>query len=102
MDKKMMGGTLLIRTSGDRSNVEISGTKADILFNWTALTHQICKTAGIPPIALAAMLPQLVSDYQQHSLKDEVRMERKAEVYEIIKGAFYRSISGAYVPGPAV
>ena len=62
MDKNVRGGTLLISTIGNRSNVEISGTKADILFNWTALPHQICKTAGIPPIALAAMLPQLVRD----------------------------------------
>lgn len=75
MDKNVRGGTLLISTIGNRSNVEISGTNWDILFNWTALTNKICKVIGIPPIDLAAMLPQLVSYYQHNDFKSEVRTE---------------------------
>ena len=52
MDRNVRGGTLLIRTVGDQSEVEVSGTRMDIIFNWTALTNQICQTIGVPPIAL--------------------------------------------------
>lgn len=44
MDGNIRGGTLLIRTAGDQSEVEVSGTRMDIIFNWTALTNQICQT----------------------------------------------------------
>ena len=57
MDGNIRGGTLLIRTVGDQSEVEVSGTRMDIIFNWTALTNQICQTIGAPPIALAAITP---------------------------------------------
>ncbi len=66
MDTNVRGGTLLIRTAGDQS--------MDIIFNWTALTNQICQTIGAPPIALAAMLPGLISDYQRNALKYEIKM----------------------------
>ena len=48
MDRNVRGGTLLIKTTGDQSEVEISGSSADIMFNWTALTHQVSKTLNIP------------------------------------------------------
>ena len=69
MDRNVRGGTLLIRTAGDQSEVEISGASADIIFNWTALTHQVSKALNVPP-----MLPHLVSDYQRTALKYEIRM----------------------------
>ena len=78
MDTNVRGGTLLIRTAGDQSEVEVSGTRMDIIFNWTALTNHICQTIGAPPIALAAMLPGLISDYQRNALKYEIKMEGKA------------------------
>ena len=71
---KTRGGKLSITTQGDRSQVEVAGTPVDIIFNWTALTNQVCKTLGVPPIALAAMLPQMVSEYQGTALKSEMRM----------------------------
>lgn len=74
MDRNVRGGTLLIRTAGDQSEVEISGASADIIFNWTALTHQVSKALNVPLVALAAMLPHLVSDYQRTALKYEIRM----------------------------
>lgn len=74
MDKHVRGGTLLVRTAGDQSEMEISGNLADIMFNWTALTYQVSKALNIPPIALAAMLPQMVSDYQRTALKYEIKM----------------------------
>ena len=77
MDRNVRGGTLLIRTAGDQSEVEVSGTRMDIIFNWTALTNQICQTIGLPPIVLAAMLPGLISDYQRNVLKCEIKMEGK-------------------------
>lgn len=49
MDRNVRGGTLLIKTTGDQPEVEISGSSADIMFNWTALTHQVSKTLNIPP-----------------------------------------------------
>ena len=74
MDRNVRGGTLLIKTTGDQSEVEISGSSADIMFNWTALTYQVSEALNIPPIALAAMLPQMVSDYQRTALKYEIKM----------------------------
>ena len=53
MDRNVRGGTLLIRTAGDQSEVEISGASADIIFNWTALTHQVSKALNVPLVALA-------------------------------------------------
>lgn len=76
MDRNVRGGILLIRTAGDQSEVEVSGTPRDIMFNWTALTHQVSKALNIPPIALAGMLPGLLQDYQSHALKYEVKMGR--------------------------
>ena len=78
MEGKIRGGILLIRTVGNQSEVEVSGTRMDIIFNWTALTNQICQTIGAPPTALAAMLPRLSSDYQHNALKCEIKMEGKA------------------------
>ena len=60
MNRSVRGGTLLIRTAGDQSEVEISGNSADIMFNWTALTYQVSEALNIPPIALDAMLPQKI------------------------------------------
>lgn len=68
----------MIRTAGDGSEVEISGTAQDIMFNWTALTNQVCKTFNIPPALLAMSMPQMIRDYQQHALKYEIKMEGKA------------------------
>ena len=71
---KTRGGKLSITTQGDRSQVEVAGTPVDIIFNWTALTYQVSEALNIPPIALAAMLPQMVSDYQRTALKYEIKM----------------------------
>lgn len=73
---KRKKGTLSITTDGEQSQVQISGTPADIMFNWTALTHQVSETLGIEPVALAVGLPQLVSDYKRTiSAKNGVKME---------------------------
>ena len=74
MDRNVRGGTLLIRTAGDQSEVEVSGTRMDIIFNWTALTNQICQTIGVPPIALAAMMTGLISDYKRNALNCKIKM----------------------------
>ncbi|MCI8538275.1 MAG: hypothetical protein HFF18_06375 [Oscillospiraceae bacterium] len=79
MDKNIRGGTLLIRTAGEQSNVEISGTRTDIIFNWTALTNQICQTIGLSPLALAVMMPEMISDYRRNAIKCEIKMEGKAD-----------------------
>lgn len=76
MSGRVRGGTLFIKTTGDQSEAEISGTPRDIMFNWIALTHQVSKALNIPPIALAGMLPGLLQDYQSHALKYEVKMGR--------------------------
>lgn len=68
----------MIRTVGDSSEVEISGTAQDIMFNWTALTNQVCKTFDIHPALLAMSMSQMIRDYQQHALKYEIKVEGKA------------------------
>lgn len=78
MEKEVIGGTLFIKTTGDSSEVAVEGTRRDILFNWTALTNQICKTLGTSPALLAVAMPHMIRDYQQHSLKYEIKMEGKA------------------------
>ena len=78
MSGKIRGGTLLIKTAGDQSEVEISGTPSDIMFNWLAITDQVSKSLDIPPIALAGMLPGLLQDYLSRALKYEVRMGKMA------------------------
>lgn len=65
MEEKTKRGVLAIRSDGSQSKVEINGTPADILFNWIALTCQVCQVLKIPELALAGMLPQMVADYSR-------------------------------------
>ena len=60
---------LYIETGTETSHVEIIGTRQDILFNWTALTHQICRKLGYSPLQLSLMLPGLIDGYQRNALK---------------------------------
>lgn len=43
----------------------IVGNKKDMVFNWTAITSQVCKELGIPPILLAASMPSMVQEYDK-------------------------------------
>lgn len=78
MEKEVRRGTLFIKTTGDSSEVAVEGTCRDIMFNWIALTNQICKTLGTSPALLAMAMPHMIRDYQQHALKCEIKMEGKA------------------------
>lgn len=40
------------------------GSRKDLVFNWTAITSQVCKELGIPPFLLAAAMPDMVRDYE--------------------------------------
>lgn len=75
MNNMIRGGKLCIETNGDRSTVEIAGTPSDLLFNWTALTYQICKSLHTDPLSLALVMPGMLRDYEQKQLKDS-KMER--------------------------
>ena len=66
-------GALSIRTDGDRSEVRISWSNNDILFNWVALTHQVCKSLNVSPILLAASMPGAIADYLTHDFNYETR-----------------------------
>jgi len=71
MDYKR-GGKLSISTNGDEAAVEIAGTGTDILFNWTALTYQVCREMGISPVILAASMPHMIADYERRQLNYSV------------------------------
>lgn len=60
-------------TEKDGPQTRILGNKADLLFNWTAITSQVCKELGIPPFLLAATMPDMVRDYDK-SLKGMTRI----------------------------
>ena len=67
------GGVLSIRTDGDRSDVVVGGTKEGVLFNWVALTHQVCKSLNVSPVLLAASMPGAIADYLTHDFNYETR-----------------------------
>lgn len=69
MQGKVRSGKLSIETHGSESTAEISGCGEDIIFNWIALTNQICKALHIPPAALAVSMPGMVADYERRDLK---------------------------------
>ncbi len=73
-----MNGRLCIESSGLQSKVEVQGKPSDIMFNWVALTHTICKDLGMPPLALAGMLPTLIEDYQKKALKGSTQIDLSA------------------------
>lgn len=52
-------------TEKDGPQMRILGDKADLLFNWTAITSQVCKELGIPPFLLAATMPDMIRDYDK-------------------------------------
>jgi len=56
---------LWIETNGEQANAEICGTPAEIMFNWAALTNQICLKLHLSPTQLAFMLPGLLGRYQR-------------------------------------
>lgn len=71
MDKK---SKLYIETTNNRSEAEISGTPAEIMFNWAALTNQICQKLHLHPAQLSLMLPGLLGSYQ-HTLRQAVEVD---------------------------
>lgn len=60
-----MNGKLSIETTETHTEVTIEGRMQDILFNWTALTNCIGKKLNIPPVVLAATLPNLIREYEE-------------------------------------
>ncbi len=56
---------LRIETSGEESNVEICGTRDEILFNLAALMNQICQKLNISPMHLTFILPGMIDIYQR-------------------------------------
>lgn len=48
----------------DSPRMSILGSRKDLVFNWTAITSQVCKELGIPPFLLAAAMPDMVRDYE--------------------------------------
>lgn len=52
-------------TEKDGPQMRILGDLKDLVFNWTAITSQVCKELGIPPFLLAASMPDMVRDYEK-------------------------------------
>ena len=57
----------------DGPRMSILGSRKDLVFNWTAITSQVCKELGIPPFLLAATMPDMIRDYDK-SLKGMTRI----------------------------
>ena len=74
MDRK---SKLYIETDHKRSEAEIVGTPSEIMFNWAALTNQICLKLNLPPTQLALMLPGLLGSYQR-TLREAVEFDLAA------------------------
>ncbi len=68
---------LYIETSHGQSNAEIVGTPSEIMFNWSALTNQICLKLNLSPTQLAFMLPGLLGTYQR-TLRESVEVDLAA------------------------
>ena len=68
---------LYIKTDHGRSEAEISGTPAEIMFNWSALTNQICLKFNLSPAQLALMLPGLLGTYRR-TLRESVEFDLAA------------------------
>ena len=62
MDRK---SKLYIEMEHGKAEAEMIGTPAEIMFNWAALTNQICQKLNISPTHLALMLPGLLGSYQR-------------------------------------
>lgn len=69
-------GMLSIKTDSDGSTINIAGTEGEILFNWVALTHNVCKTLNIDPVHLAAYMPGLVTEFKDDVTRETVRDAR--------------------------
>ena len=65
---------LYIETDKGRSEAEIAGTPAEIMFNWAALTNQIGLKLLLDPMQLAFMLPGLIASYQR-TLREAVEFD---------------------------
>ena len=65
---------LYIETSHEKSEAEIVGTPSEIMFNWSALTNQICLKLNLSPAQLAFMLPGLLGTYQR-ALREAVEFD---------------------------
>lgn len=56
---------LHVEMVGNRSEVEIRGTRSEILFNLAALTNQVCKKINLEPALFSIMLPSLIARQNQ-------------------------------------
>lgn len=77
MDDNRKHGALSIKTTGDKSEVTIEGTPVDAIFNWTALTNQICETYKIPAVFFAANLLPWLQEYRSKDLKESIAVNMK-------------------------
>lgn len=69
-------GMLSIKTDSDGSTINVAGTTGEILFNWVALTHHVCKTLSIDPAGLAVTMPKLINDFKDDIAQETVRDTR--------------------------
>ena len=68
---------LYIETDHGQSQAEIVGTPSEIMFNWSALTNQICLKLNLSPMQLAFTLPGLLGNYQR-TLREAVEVDLTA------------------------
>lgn len=68
---------LYIETDHGQSEAEIVGTPSEIMFNWSALTNQICLKLNLSPTQLAFMLPGMLGTCQR-ILRESVEVDLAA------------------------
>ena len=56
---------LHIEMVNNSAEVEIRGTRSEILFNLAALTNQVCKKINLEPALFSATLPILIARQNQ-------------------------------------
>lgn len=71
----MSKSKLYIETTNGRSEAEVIGTEAEILFNWTALTNIVCQKLHLAPTQLALMLPGMLDTFTRSALKQAMEID---------------------------
>ena len=67
MESLRRGGYLSVKTDGDKSEIEVAGTKYDLVFNLTLLTMAVADNLNLPVGLLLAMVAE-----QTKPVKEEI------------------------------
>ena len=63
--------SIVTTNNGTESTVEIRGSIKEQLFNLALLTRDVCKSIGVPPVAMGYVLPAIILDYEKTGMQGE-------------------------------